>query len=92
MPTTSPVAVSSSALATWATPRSVSFAKPAPAAGSASTITLAGFTSLWITPRACACWSASASACPILATSRSDSAPSLVSSPRVAPSTSSDTR
>ena len=56
-------------------PKSVSLAKPAPAAGSASTITLPGFTSRWITPRACACSSASHSAVPMRATSRSDSAP-----------------
>ena len=73
-------------------PKSVSFAKPAPAAGSASTITFAGFTSRCTTPRACACSSASHSARPIRATSRSEVAPSRESSSSVAPFTSSDTR
>ncbi len=49
-------------------PKSVSFAKPAPAAGSATTITLPGFMSRWMTPRAWACSSASQSATPIRAT------------------------
>ena len=65
MPTTSPVRVSGSWLTTWATPKSASFAKPAPAAGSASTITLLGFTSRWITPRSWAWSSASHSAIPM---------------------------
>ena len=47
---TNPVRVSSSAVATWATPKSASLAKPAPAAGSASTMTFPGFTSRWMTP------------------------------------------
>ena len=51
-----------------------------------------GFTSRWITPRAWACSSASHSARPMRATSRSDTAPSRTSSSSVAPFTSSDTR
>ena len=75
VPTMSPVRVSASAVATCATPKSASFANPAPAAGSASTMTFPGFTSRWMTPRACACSSASHRALPMRATSRSEIAP-----------------
>ena len=77
VPITSPGLVSGSPLATCATPKSASFAKPAPAAGSATTITFWGFTSRWTTPRACACPSASQSTTPIRAASRSETAPAL---------------
>ena len=72
MPTTSPVRVSASSPARWATPKSVSFARSPRDAGS-GTITFCGLTSRWMTPRSCAWASASASASPIRRTSRSDS-------------------
>ena len=73
MPTTSPVRVSGSSPARWATPKSVSLAAPsAPSAGASGTITFCGLTSRWMTPRSWACASASASASPIRSTSRSD--------------------
>src|SRR2546421_1373489 len=92
VPTTSRVRVSGSDAARYATPKSASFANPAPTAGSAATITFCGFTSRWITLRSCAWARASQRAAPIRATSRSDSAPACVSSPSVRPCTSSETR
>src|SRR4051812_47970761 len=92
VPTTSPGIVSGVSLTTWATPKSASLAKPAPAAGSATTMTFCGLTSRWITPRSCACASASQSAAPIRATSRSAIALARTSSARVRPRTSSETR
>ena len=65
MPTTSPVRVSGSSPARWATPKSASLATPAAERGASGISTFWGLTSRCTTPRSCACASAPHSASPI---------------------------